>query len=486
MHLAAPIGPECERPAAGDLRIIGVGVHGQRHPRHFIEEIHRPNVQLPGLPRWDQAGAPRRVRRALEPAGQEHIGRGGNRSFPASSRASGSGPVGKARSPAERLAFGDLLIATERRSHSPRRARRAWRALALQWTARRLRVVWLVASLVAALVTFAPRVASAAQAAPQTSQAGSSEPAQSPPASDGNGDGPLLLQIARLTDQVQTVEERLAVESVRGAVDALQLDQAEQAMRAAAVEAYVSGGRTPSLTFFVPSPVGSFYTDMVVHRQQDLISALRRAQIQNSRDELSDQSDYKMLRSLQAQLDQERAALEAKASFDAALQIQQQDAQARAEAIQAQQEAEQRAIEAAALNGEPFPAGNALASTQSQQALMSRYPFGPATAAQLAASGLVQSGQTVSGVASWYGPGFDGRPTASGAIYDENGWTCASPDLPFGTLLWVTAGSTGVLVEVNDRGPYVPGRVLDLSHAAAQALGSTGLINVVAYVMVPG
>jgi rare lipoprotein A len=88
-------------------------------------------------------------------------------------------------------------------------------------------------------------------------------------------------------------------------------------------------------------------------------------------------------------------------------------------------------------------------------------------------------------MASWYGPGFDGRPTASGAIYDMEGWTVASPDLPLGSLLVVANGAARVLLLVNDRGPYVDGRVLDLSHAAAAALGMS-LGPVTADVVAPG
>ena len=73
------------------------------------------------------------------------------------------------------------------------------------------------------------------------------------------------------------------------------------------------------------------------------------------------------------------------------------------------------------------------------------------------------------GIASWYGPGFNGRPTASGAIYDQEAWTVASKELPLGTWLVVRRGEQRVLLLVNDRGPYVEGRVLDLSAAAALA-----------------
>lgn len=76
-------------------------------------------------------------------------------------------------------------------------------------------------------------------------------------------------------------------------------------------------------------------------------------------------------------------------------------------------------------------------------------------------------------VASWYGPKFHGRPTASGEVYDMNGLTAAHRSLPFGTRLRVTLPASGrsVVVEVNDRGPFIRGRDLDLSYGAARAIG---------------
>lgn len=77
------------------------------------------------------------------------------------------------------------------------------------------------------------------------------------------------------------------------------------------------------------------------------------------------------------------------------------------------------------------------------------------------------------GRASFYGPGFHGEQTASGDLFDQEALTAAHRTLKFGTRLRVTNlenGST-VLVTVNDRGPFVKGRVIDLSKAAARALG---------------
>jgi len=76
-------------------------------------------------------------------------------------------------------------------------------------------------------------------------------------------------------------------------------------------------------------------------------------------------------------------------------------------------------------------------------------------------------------LASWYGPGFAGNPTASGEPYDPSAFTAAHKTLPLGTQLQVSYNGRSVLVTVNDRGPYVPGRELDLSQAAAEYLGLT-------------
>ena len=87
-----------------------------------------------------------------------------------------------------------------------------------------------------------------------------------------------------------------------------------------------------------------------------------------------------------------------------------------------------------------------------------------------------------SGVASFYG-NESGHQTASGQRFNENAMTCAHRSLPFGTKLRVSHGGRSVVVTVNDRGPFVRGRVLDLSTGAARALGIEGLGQVTAEVV---
>jgi rare lipoprotein A len=102
-----------------------------------------------------------------------------------------------------------------------------------------------------------------------------------------------------------------------------------------------------------------------------------------------------------------------------------------------------------------------------------------ANASVMASSG---SGRSFSGVASFYG-NESGSRTASGQRFNQNAMTCAHRSLPFGTKLRVSHGGRSVIVTVNDRGPFVRGRVLDLSKGAAQVLGLGGIGRVTAEVI---
>jgi rare lipoprotein A len=98
---------------------------------------------------------------------------------------------------------------------------------------------------------------------------------------------------------------------------------------------------------------------------------------------------------------------------------------------------------------------------------------GPATAAT---SKAAQQLKQISGSASWYGGTFHGRKTANGERYNMYGMTAAHKSLPFGTKVRVTNQKNGkaVVVRINDRGPYVGIRVIDLSKGAATAVGMIG------------
>lgn len=80
--------------------------------------------------------------------------------------------------------------------------------------------------------------------------------------------------------------------------------------------------------------------------------------------------------------------------------------------------------------------------------------------------------QTVEGTASWYGPNFHGNPTANGEIFDMNKVSAAHKDFPLGTWIRVTnkGNNRSIIVRINDRGPFIEGRILDLSKGAAELL----------------
>lgn len=91
---------------------------------------------------------------------------------------------------------------------------------------------------------------------------------------------------------------------------------------------------------------------------------------------------------------------------------------------------------------------------------------------------FVSNAEATTGIASWYGPGFHGRKTASGERFNQNALTAAHKTLPFGTIVAVTHKGKTIRVRINDRGPFIKGRVIDLSKAAARALGCAGTCKV--------
>lgn len=119
---------------------------------------------------------------------------------------------------------------------------------------------------------------------------------------------------------------------------------------------------------------------------------------------------------------------------------------------------------------------------QASKASTSNSAWRDANAAIAPSSG---SGRSFSGIASFYG-NESGSKTASGQRFNQNAMTAAHRTLPFGTKLKVTHGGRSVVVTINDRGPFIKGRVLDLSTGAASAVGLThakGVGHVVAEVM---
>ena len=84
-----------------------------------------------------------------------------------------------------------------------------------------------------------------------------------------------------------------------------------------------------------------------------------------------------------------------------------------------------------------------------------------------------KGGQIEVGTGSWYGPGFHGKQTANGEIFDQTKLTAAHPTLPLPSTIAITnlANNRSLILRVNDRGPYIEGRIVDVSQRAAQILG---------------
>lgn len=81
-------------------------------------------------------------------------------------------------------------------------------------------------------------------------------------------------------------------------------------------------------------------------------------------------------------------------------------------------------------------------------------------------------------IASWYGPGFHGKKTASGELFNKHALTAAHRTLPFGSIVRVCHKARCITVRINDRGPFIKGRSIDLSEAAAKKIGCKGVCSV--------
>ena len=301
----------------------------------------------------------------------------------------------------------------------------------------------------------------------------------------------LLLRSAELADRLETAQSAVVEAQVRQRRAASAAARMKERMVTRAVRAYLRG---PDITSLAPRGPGP-YLEVAAAKERHFVQGYRAA---------SAEADAAQQRAEAARADLRRAASElaqVQAQLEAAIAL---DDRRRAEDQRQADEARMAAMArsltfSAGPPGSPSPGGYApspldpqallprhRAATQRQLDLMRRIRFGPLAPGEPLPSGLRPTGQRVVGEASWYGPGFNGRPTASGAIYDQEGWTVASKELPLGTLLVVSRGDRRVLLLVNDRGPYVAGRVLDLSAAGARALGLSGVAPVSAEVVAPG
>jgi hypothetical protein len=307
----------------------------------------------------------------------------------------------------------------------------------------------------------------------------------------------LLLRIADLTDRVEGSDAAVVAAQLRVGAAGGALAAVRTRMRERAVQAYMRGTAAGIKQLAAPEA----YLDVAARKERQLVASWRTASQEALAGQQRAESTRVAARQAAAQLEQLRAGLDATIAADdaqrAEAERQADEARARAIAARAAELAAARGRAIARQGGSPSAGGydptpldpNALlprhkAATAAQQALMRRWPFGPVPAGVDLPVGLHRTGVQLDGTASWYGADFDGRPTASGAIYDMEGWTVASPDLPLGTFLIVRTPAARVLLLVNDRGPYVTGRILDLSHAAAVVLG-IGVGPVTAEIVAP-
>lgn len=285
----------------------------------------------------------------------------------------------------------------------------------------------------------------------------------------------------RLAAEVERTGRRLAVlESARHDAQA-GFDDASERYARRAVEAYKDGANEHLALLLSAESLGEMLTlaeATAAGAHQDA-RALRRWQRARSLiTSAEDATQRRKARLLEAQVRVAEVASEIGQTIEgrrAALKelvdrIDDLEAAARRQAVR--REAEARLVEAASTSGEP---GDGASGGMSQEAT----PGGPAK------SGYIGTGVTFEGLASWYGPGFEGQATASGDVFHADGLTAASLDLPLGTWLRVTREGRSVLVLVNDRGPYIGDRILDLSQGAAEILGFTGLAWISAEIVLP-
>ena len=275
-------------------------------------------------------------------------------------------------------------------------------------------------------------------------------------------------------------------------------------MRARAVEAYIHGVGLASPEEMAAPAV---YLAVTARKERDLLARLRASTAAVADHQAAAQRTQGDLLGVSRQLDDARRQLDRLVAEDdarhAAAQAAAAQAAAQAAADRAASDARRRANAATsgafadALGRARAEAGTGTGivvdessllprhrnATRKQAELMARHPFGVLAPGPLPA-GLTLTGQTATGLASWYGGEFNGRPTASGAIYDQEGWTAASRTLPLGTLVVVSRNGARVLLLINDRGPYIDGRIIDLSAVAARALG-VGVAEVQVEVVAP-
>lgn len=280
----------------------------------------------------------------------------------------------------------------------------------------------------------------------------------------GDGVGDLERRLENLQDKQAGLEAEIERASAEIGVLEMGVGEAEERYEAAldryvdrAVEAYKSGPATDLALLLSTRSMDDFYRVL----QANGISA------SSDREALSDLlATKKAAERVQQDIDERKQALLVRSAEvdEVASEIQSTLATRRSTLRELTKEIKALEREARAAAARSVNPG--------QTFMQLLQPSGPAPGIP---DGFAGTGVSFQGIASWYGPGFEGNPTASGDIFDPDLFTAASRDLPLGTWLYVTYGGRGVVVLVNDRGPYIDDRVLDLSQAAAESLGISGL-----------
>lgn len=274
--------------------------------------------------------------------------------------------------------------------------------------------------------------------------------------------------LAKLEDKRARLEQRIEnidVELAELGLTVSRWNAAERAARAEyerqAIEAYKSGGTINLDVLLTSETLGDVFDLIEVHAQLTAGYASTATEVANASDSAlaaRSQIDERKQQSLAAARaidvveERLRASLRERRTVLA-------DLTDRLEVLEARARAEAERVAATA----GISASDALLDVLGGSGPAARIP-----------DGFAPTGVSFEGLASWYGPGFEGNYTANGDIFDSSLYTAASKELPLPTWLYVEYEGRGVVVYVNDRGPYVGERILDLSRAAAEAIGLTG------------
>lgn len=275
----------------------------------------------------------------------------------------------------------------------------------------------------------------------------------------------LLRRIAVLTDGAEAAEARFVSSQLRLADANSQVRWAKDALTDHAVTSYirmVEGVEPENL------PRERMWNRIVGKIDESILDRLAEAQDEAQEEKRRAEIEAGASRQAAEALNEIRRELEETIARRQGTELAEEarrNARARQEALAAGSVAHDAGGSAP---GRPVGRRHRMASDE-QAALLAAHPFGIVEGLP---PGFTRTGIALAGPASWYGPGFDGSTTASGAIFDQEAWTVAHPNLAFGTILLITHGSTSVLALVNDRGPFVAGRILDLSHGVANALNT--------------